>query len=429
MLTWAKYPRYGNARSETNHLCNVLFLLMTRNTAALAAVSAICLSLIAAPASPASTAPAEFEITPPDRVLGSITRASSGTVSEPIEAPADFTMLGFHWNDGSDPAIAVRISEDGEVWSTWTPVPTQPDGGPEPGSGERRRAAQSNSVSSPVWAGESRFLQYRTAQSAPGMRIQLINTEALAKPAASSGFIDEPGDPIEDPDVDRPRADEQAAGEEEAPPRRPRNEDEEPVKVKGKIAKQVIARKKWDRGNDCKPRRKSREGDFEGAIVHHTVNANDYSRNESADMVLGICRFHRNGNGWDDIGYNFVVDKYGQIFEGRAGGLSRSNIGAHAVGFNEQTAGVANLGTFEKDEQSKDALKTEAALIEELGRIHDFKPDDKVKLVSGGGSGNRYPKGKKVKLNTISGHKDAGQTDCPGSKLYGQLKKLRKLAR
>lgn len=406
---------------------------MTRNTAAFAAVSAICLSLIAAPASSASTAPAEFEITAPDRVLGSVTSANSGTVSEPIEAPADFTMLGFRWSDGSDPAIAVRVSEDGEDWSTWTPVPTQPDGGPEPGSGERRRAAQAKSVSSPVWAGESRFLQYRTAQSAPDMRIQFINTEALAKPAASSGFIDEPTDPLEDPDVDPPRSDEEAAGEEEDPPRRPRDrneeENEKPVKVRGKISKQVIERKKWDRGNDCKPRRKSREGDFEAAIVHHTVNANDYSRNESADMVLGICRFHRNGNGWDDIGYNFVVDKYGQIFEGRAGGLSRSNIGAHAIGFNEQTVGVANLGTFEKNEQSKEALKTEGALIKELGRIHDFKPDDKVKLVSGGGSGNGYPKGKKVKLNTISGHKDAGQTDCPGSKLYGQLKKLRKLAR
>ena len=75
--------------------------------------------------------------------------------------------------------------------------------------------------------------------------------------------------------------------------------------------------------------------------MHHTVTTNDYGPEDSAGIVLGIARYHRDSNGWNDLGYNFLVDKYGQVFEGRAGGIDAPVIGAQAQGYNSVSTGIA----------------------------------------------------------------------------------------
>ena len=107
----------------------------------------------------------------------------------------------------------------------------------------------------------------------------------------------------------------------------------------------IITRSAWG-GDSVPPREAPLYGDVQLAFVHHTVTANDYAPEDSAGIVLGIARYHRNSNGWNDIGYNFLVDKYGQIFEGRAGGIDQPIVGAQAQGWNSHSTGISCIGTF-----------------------------------------------------------------------------------
>ena len=164
------------------------------------------------------------------------------------------------------------------------------------------------------------------------------------------------------------------------------------------------------------------------AFVHHTVNANTYSRDEAGPMVLGICRYHRNVNGWDDIGYNFLVDRFGRVYKGRAGGTENPVVGAHAQGFNSQSTGVASLGTHESTPLSREGVSSVANLLRWKMGLHDVPVTKRVELVSGGGETNRYPEGTRVRMRRISGHRDASPTSCPGDRLYGQIETIKNKA-
>ena len=84
------------------------------------------------------------------------------------------------------------------------------------------------------------------------------------------------------------------------------------------------------------------------AFVHHTVNANTYTRAQAPALVRGIYYYHTQVNGWNDFGYNFLIDRFGTIYEGRYGGVTKAVRGAQVlVGFNSWSTGVALIGTFE----------------------------------------------------------------------------------
>jgi N-acetylmuramoyl-L-alanine amidase len=141
--------------------------------------------------------------------------------------------------------------------------------------------------------------------------------------------------------------------------------------------------------------------------------------------VLAICRYHRNSNGWNDIGYNALVDKYGTIYEGRAGGLDNAVIGAHAQGFNAQTAGVANIGDYTSVAASDAALTATADYIRWKLGVHGQPLSGPVTLTSAGGPASRYAAGAKVTVDRVLGHRDVGRTACPGDTLYTQLDDIR----
>ena len=161
--------------------------------------------------------------------------------------------------------------------------------------------------------------------------------------------------------------------------------------------------------------------------VHHTVSLNDYTPAEAPAVVLAICRYHRNSNGWDDIGYNALVDRYGTIYEGRAGGLDQAIVGAHAQGFNSQTAGVANIGDYSSVGASPEALSATADYVRWKLGVHGQPLSGPVTVRSSGGPASRYSAGANVTLERVIGHRDTGRTACPGDALYDQLPEIREI--
>ncbi|MGW2826871.1 peptidoglycan recognition protein family protein [Streptomyces sp. NPDC001443] len=155
------------------------------------------------------------------------------------------------------------------------------------------------------------------------------------------------------------------------------------------------------------------------AFVHHTASGNTYTCSQVPSLIRGIYRYHVKSMGWRDIGYNFLVDKCGNIYEGRAGGVAKPVRGAHTLGFNTDSMGIAVLGTYGTTKPAAAAVTAVARLTAWKLGLFGANPRGKTYLTSGGG--NLYRKGKKVRLNVISGHRDGFATECPGRQLYGKL--------
>ncbi|HEX6459177.1 MAG TPA: N-acetylmuramoyl-L-alanine amidase [Thermoleophilaceae bacterium] len=341
-------------------------------------LSACLLVLAVSPAARAGTPHAsDFELAPPATAASA---SHARVVSKPLRAPRRFSLVGLRWRGAAQPAIALRVRRSGHRWTRWIRLPGAPDGAPDPQAGEGR-ARQGES--SPVWVGSADWVQYRLSSRVPGLRLHFVRV-------TSDGW--------------HPRALRAQAGQPAIQPR-----------------------SAWDPTNQCPPRTAPEFGSVQVAFVHHTVSLNDYQPADVPSIILGICRYHRNSNGWNDIGYNFLVDKFGTLWEGRAGGINQPVVGAHAQGFNSESTGIANIGTFDSVPETDAAMNAMAQLIRWKLPLSGSPTSGSVTLTSGGGSDNRYPAGTPVTLDRISGHRDVDATDCPGTDLYGQLPALRAL--
>lgn len=373
-----------------------------------AAACVACLLLAVAPALSANRyrpEPVDFSVAAPG---GASAASASGhgraVQSRPLRTSKRFNLVGLTWGRGApaEPTVRVRTRRDGGKWTRWNTISAHAADGPDPGSRDREAVR----TSSPDWVGEADWVQYRTSTKLPRLRLRFMNVRGTATRAdrartalrrvANSGVVSLAGL--------APSGVAKAAGAQ--PP--------------------IVSRADWG-AEDCQPRGSAEYGEVLTAFVHHTVNANDYTRAEAPDMVLAICRFHRNTNGWNDIGYNFVVDRYGTIYEGRAGGITRPVIGAQAQGYNAQSTGIANLGTFTSVQQTPAALSSVAQLIRWKLPLEGVPTAGTTTLVSAGGSENRFPAGRRLTLQRVIGHRDTGATSCPGDSLYAQLPELRRL--
>ncbi|MFV2117561.1 peptidoglycan recognition protein [Streptomyces sp. Act-28] len=173
-------------------------------------------------------------------------------------------------------------------------------------------------------------------------------------------------------------------------------------------------------------------GKIKAVVVHHTAESNTYTCEQAPAVVRGIYAYHVKQLGWKDVGYNFLVDKCGTVYEGRKGGVDRPVQGAHAYGFNAETTGISVLGTY------TDAAPSQAALVS-VARIAAWKlgqygvdPAGTTTLTAGDSgrsyTGRTWSKGAQVSFPVIHGHRDGYNTQCPGNAFYGKLATIRSWA-
>jgi hypothetical protein len=343
------------------------------SAAALACVLVLLLPSASANRGGGGKRPFDFELTPHS---GDAVAAGGEVRSRPLRTPHRFNLVGMRWRGRAQPGIELRVRHRGR-WSRWEELAAHADHNPDLWRGERVAAA-----SDPIWVGEAGAVQYTMSRRVAGLRLHFVNVGSRRYPVNT-----------------RARA----------------AQEPEPS---------FVSRAEWGAA-DCPPRAAPEYGEVRAVQVHHTVSLNDYTPDESPAMVLAICRYHRNSNGWNDIGYNALVDKYGTLFEGRAGGLDKPVIAAQAQGFNAQTAGIANIGDHSSLPQTDVALAAIARYIRWKLPISGQPTSGPVTLVSAGGPLSRYPAGANVTVERVIGHRDTGKTVCPGDALYAQLPKLR----
>ncbi|GHJ59790.1 hypothetical protein NOK12_23080 [Nocardioides sp. OK12] len=185
----------------------------------------------------------------------------------------------------------------------------------------------------------------------------------------------------------------------------------------------IRSRKSWGATESWRNGSPRYNSTIEQLHVHHTASGNDYSRTDVPALIRGFYRYHTQNLGWSDIAYNFLVDKYGRLWEGRAGGVAKPVRGAHTLGFNATSTGVAAIGNYEVTGPSKAMLGALADLAAWKLDQYARRPRGKIKVRSEGS--DRYRAGTVATLRIIDGHRDTNDTACPGKLLYARLPDVR----
>jgi hypothetical protein len=190
----------------------------------------------------------------------------------------------------------------------------------------------------------------------------------------------------------------------------------------------IISRNDWGANEDW---RRDENGSLlwpleyrsvEKIIVHHTVSANDYAEEQAASLVRGIYYYHAVTRGWGDIGYNYLVDKYGNIYEGRYGGPGV--VGGHVHGYNYGSMGIGAIGSHgntqppsepPSDPPTGETLTAIADLVAWEANRSYIHPLESAPFYG-------------VTMPNLTGHRDYSATNCPGDYFNVELPSLRQAA-
>lgn len=333
----------------------------------------------------------------------------------PQRSTQNFSMVAVTWSDPRAPlagAIEVRTrSADTKVWSEWLRL----EGLPAHTEDEAVRGG-----SHPLWVGRSDGVEARvhtnTKTPVPaGLRLELVNpgTSTTVQIAAWEKAAQAMTSPAVSPQGGAP-SHRILDGTPRPQPRPP-----------------IISRAGWGADETVstdEPRYIPAHG-IKAVVIHHTAESSDYTCAESAKIIRSIYLYHVEQLGWRDIGYNFIVDKCGNIYEGRKGGADEPVHGAHTYGFNSQTMGVAVLGTHSRSLTPRQVLTSLARLSAWKLSQNGVDPAGSATLnasnTGGNYEGRRWVAGKRLRVPAVLGHRQLYNTECPGGALNEQLKTVR----
>lgn len=353
-----------------------------RKLMALLAAAAFVSGLV--PLTPARSAPL------PARVA-TIRLSGLAAASVPSPAPIPFTMVGLTWRGGAagaaGPSVRIRTSGDGASWSDWLRLEGEPDDAPDRGSAEDKGRRSLG----PVWTGPARYVEVDGDAALEDPLLHVVDTSGAS---ASTGQ----------------RLTAMWKGT-VSPPQAAHASTNQPT---------IVTRAQWGADESLRDGFAGYAKAVQVAFVHHTAGNNIYAPSDSPGIIRGIYAYHVEANGWRDLGYNFLIDRYGTVFEGRWGGLDKGVIGAQTAGFNSHSTGVALMGTFSNESPPQvmvDALQT---LLAWKLDVHHVDPLGSSDVVAAAGTDDFQP-GESVRLRNISGHRDGSSTDCPGATVYARL--------
>jgi hypothetical protein len=341
-------------------------------------------------------------------VVGGSSRRLSLLDSRPHRT-SSFDMVGATWRRSNPPrgGVEVRIRQ-GRSWSHWHLLALD-DAGPNAGSADARTAARDDAVTTtPLWVGPG--------GDAVAVRVVGPSGNVRRTPHSLHVLLVDGGRSAADSETSVAHLRTTTA-----------------ARTSGSSRPVIYTRSDW--GADERIRRHATGkgcghpkygSSVKVAFIHHTDTSNGYSRRAVPAIIRSMYRYHVFGHGWCDIGYNFLVDRFGRIWQGRYGGMAKPVIGAQSGGFNVNSLGVAMIGTFNSVSPNHAMRRALVRLLVwRLGA--EFRdPLGREKLHADRFYESRYRAGRRISFRVIAGHRNADYTDCPGSRGYRALPGIRR---
>ena len=336
-------------------------------------------------------------IAPNADILARRSTASATGTPVTLDAGMRFSMVGVVCDAPGAAArvvVLLRTSSDGMRWSRWYEAPLERNG-------QAGRTGQA--FTDALWTGAARYVQVGARVETARRPTELSNARVVAigsfENAEAPAAAGSPG---------------------------PASAAAEAATLTSRAASlpapRIVTRAAWGADESLRAAAPAYAA-VKMAFVHHTAGGNDYAQANAPAIVRGIYAYHTKALGWNDIGYNFLIDRFGTIYEGRYGGVDKGVVGAQVLGFNTGSTGVSVIGTYASEAPPAAAVASLENLLAWKLSLGGLDSAGTAKMTCG--ATEKFKAGTAVTLPVIAGHRDANYTECPGDALYAILPTIR----